>query len=178
MTWRVSRHLKRILRSLRDGATHIERFQQIVVQKPGMRISTDIAIPGRAEAVWAVLTDLPSYQAWNPFIRKLEGALEEGAAWRAELTIDGRLFFTVPTVVTQWVPGRRLAWRGGIPRLMTGAHGFSLTETADGVTLEQSESFSGALVPAVFPMLRTSLTRRFIAMNDALRSEVVRRGGV
>ena len=143
-----------------------------------MQISTHIAITGNADAVWAVLCDLPSYPSWNPFIRKLEGALEDRAAWKAELTLDGRLFFTVPTVVIHWEPGRRLAWRGGIPKLMTGAHSFGLTETADGVTLEQSERFSGPLVPIVFPMLKTALIRRFVAMNEALRSEVMRRGGV
>ena len=53
-----------------------------------------------------------------------------------------------------------------------------MTGTADGVSLEQSESFSGALVPVVFPMLKTPLTRRFAEMNEALRSEVVWRSSV
>ncbi|MCJ2101035.1 SRPBCC domain-containing protein [Methylobacterium sp. E-046] len=140
-----------------------------------MQITTELSIPGHADEVWAVLVDLPAYPRWNPFIRKVDGELAEGAAWKAELTLDGRVFFSVPTVITQLAFGTRLTWRGGLPRLMTGTHSFGVTEASGVVTLEQSEAFSGALVPVVFPLLRSSLTRRFTEMNEALMSEVVRR---
>ena len=140
-----------------------------------MQIITELSISGRADEVWAVLVDLPSYPRWNPFIRKVDGELAEGAAWKADLTIDGRVFFSVPTVITQLAFGTRLTWRGGLPKLMTGTHSFGVLEASGVVTLEQSESFSGALVPVVCPLLRRSLTRRFTEMNEALMSEVVRR---
>ncbi|MCJ2054790.1 SRPBCC domain-containing protein [Methylobacterium sp. J-070] len=140
-----------------------------------MEITTNLTIPGRADEVWAVLVDLVSYPRWNPFIRKVDGELAEGAAWKAELSLDGRVFFNVPTVITELVPGARLTWRGGLPKLMTGTHSFGVTEATGVVTLEQSETFSGALVPVVFPLLRPSLTRRFAEMNEALMAEVVRR---
>ncbi|MCJ2124175.1 SRPBCC domain-containing protein [Methylobacterium sp. J-077] len=140
-----------------------------------MQISTELSIPGRAEEVWAVLIDLPSYPRWNPFIRKVGGKLVEGAAWKAELTVDGRVFLSVPIVITELSHGTRLTWRGGPSKLMTGTHSFGVTEASGVVTLEQSERFSGVLVPVVFPLLRTPLTRRFTEMNEALMSEVVRR---
>ncbi|WP_092045579.1 SRPBCC domain-containing protein [Methylobacterium pseudosasicola] len=140
-----------------------------------MQITTELSIPGRADEVWAVLVDLPSYPRWNPFIRKVDGELAEGAAWKAELTLDGRIFFSVPTVITELTPGTRLTWRGGPPKLMTGTHSFGVTEASGVVTLEQSERFSGALVPVFFPLLKPSLIRRFAEMNRALMSEVVRR---
>lgn len=140
-----------------------------------MQIKTDLSIPGCADEVWAVLVDLPSYPRWNPFIRKVEGSLAQGATWKAELTIDGRVFFNVPTVITELVFGSRLTWCGGLQKLMTGTHSFGVTEVSGVVTLEQSESFSGVLVPVVFSLLKPLLTRRFAEMNEALMSEVVRR---
>ncbi|WP_342167063.1 SRPBCC domain-containing protein [Methylobacterium sp. SD21] len=140
-----------------------------------MQITTELSIPGCADEVWAVLVDLSSYPRWNPFIRKVDGELAEGAAWKAELTLEGRVFFSVPTIITELEYGTRLTWRGGLPRLMTGTHSFGVTEALGVVTLEQVETFSGALVPIILPLLRPLLTRRFVTMNDALMSEVVRR---
>ncbi|MCJ2012675.1 SRPBCC domain-containing protein [Methylobacterium sp. J-076] len=140
-----------------------------------MQITTELSIPGRADEVWRVLVDLPSYPQWNPFIRRVDGELAEGADWNAELTVDGRVFFSVPTIITELEHGTRLTWRGGLPRLMTGTHSFGVTEASGVVTLEQVETFAGALVPVIFPLLKPLLTRRFVAMNEALMSEVVRR---
>ena len=140
-----------------------------------MSVQADVLIPGRTQAVWDVLTDLQSYPRWNPFIRSAEGALRTDARWRLELTLDGRLFFPAPVVVVECVAGKHLAWRGGPPGLMTGLHGFALTETPEGTLLWQSEAFSGLIAQAVLPMLRTVLRQRFVELNEALKAEVSRR---
>ncbi|MDP4006433.1 SRPBCC domain-containing protein [Methylobacterium sp. NEAU K] len=139
--------------------------------------STEIRIPARAGTVWSVLTDLESYPAWNPFIRRAEGQRREGARWRLELTLNGRSFLTVRVQVTRWEPGRRLTWRGGIPvpHLLTGSHDFRITETLDGVRLVQADTFTGLLVPGLFPWLRSRTQARFAEMNEAVRDEVARR---
>lgn len=144
----------------------------------GARISsTEIAIPARAGLVWSVLTDLDSYPAWNPYIRKAEGRLREGARWRLERTLNGRAYRARQVTVTCWEPGRRLAWRGGIPTppLLIGEHEVRIAETADGVRLVQAETVAGLLAPGLFPWLRTRMQARFAAMNEALREEVARR---
>lgn len=144
----------------------------------GGRVSSAaITIPARAGLVWSVLTDLDSYAAWNPYIRKAEGRLREGARWRLERTLNGRAYRARQVTVTCWEPGRRLTWRGGVPvpPLLTGDHDVRITETADGVRLVQSETVAGLLAPGLFPWLRPRLEARFTAMNEALRDEVARR---
>ncbi len=47
---------------------------------PGMVISSDpIEIAAPAQTVWDILTDMPSYSAWNPFCIRAESTLEMGA---------------------------------------------------------------------------------------------------
>lgn len=139
--------------------------------------SLEIAIPARAGLVWSVLTDLDSYPAWNPFIRKAEGQQRAGAHWRLELTLNGRAYRTVRVQVTCWEPGRRLTWRSGLPLppLIVGTHDVRITETRQGVDLVQAETVSGLLAPVLFPWLNSRLQARFAAMSAALRDEVARR---
>ena len=70
----------------------------------GRVTSAELPIPARAGMVWSVLTDLESYPAWNPFIRRAEGQRREGARWRLELTLNGRSYLTVRAQVTCWEP--------------------------------------------------------------------------
>lgn len=139
--------------------------------------STEIAIPARAGLVWSVLTDLESYPAWNPFIRRAEGARRLGARWRLEMTLNGRTYRTLRVQVTCWEPGRRLTWRGGIPRppLLVGTHDVRITESRQGVGLVQAEVFAGLLAPVLLPWLRTRTQAQLAEMNAALRDEVARR---
>lgn len=144
----------------------------------GRVTSAELPIPARAGMVWSVLTDLESYPAWNPFIRRAEGQRREGARWRLELTLNGRSYLTVRAQVTCWEPGRRLTWRGGVPalpHLLTAAHDVRITETRRGVTLVQAETFTGLLAPGLFPWLRARMQARFADMNEAVREEVARR---
>ncbi|MBE7243952.1 MAG: SRPBCC domain-containing protein [Actinomycetospora chiangmaiensis] len=152
------------------------------------RVSSDeVPIPARAGTVWSVLTDLDSYPAWNPFIRKAEGRGRQGARWRLELTLNGRSRLTLQAQVTCWEPGRRLTWRGGlalprpfsahqlVPQLLAGCHDVRIIETRQGVSVVQAGIFAGLLAPGLLPWLRTRTRARFAEMNEALRAEVARR---
>lgn len=139
--------------------------------------SAETPIPARAGMVWSVLTDLESYPAWNPFIRRAEGVRREGARWRLEVSLNGRASRTVRVEVIRWEPGRRLGWRGGVPvrRLLTVAHDARIAETPEGVHLVQAVTVTGLLAPALFPWLRARVQARLAAMNAAVRDEVARR---
>ncbi|MDR1386879.1 MAG: SRPBCC domain-containing protein [Propionibacteriaceae bacterium] len=76
-----------------------------------MSSSTSVVIEASPEEVWAVLTDLPDYQRWNPVIRHIWG----------ELTVGGRVSFDechpggllLPLNVTSRVENAELSWRKG-----------------------------------------------------------------
>ena len=113
-------------------------------------ITTHVTVDSPVEGVWAVLTTLPAYGEWNPFITSASGMLALGE--RLDLTIHppgGR-----PMRFKPWVTAvdehRYVEWlgRAGMPGIFDGRHRCTLTPLSGGRTLlQQSETFSGALIP-------------------------------
>jgi hypothetical protein len=136
-----------------------------------LQLTTSIDIDAPPEAVWAVLSDLPSYPSWNPFIRKASGQLAAGE--RLDLTMQpegGRAMRFRPTVL-EAEPGRELRWLGRLvaPGVFDGEHRFAIEPTAAGSRLTQEERFTGVLVPLLARGLRKRTLPAFEQMNEALK---------
>src|SRR5665647_1463588 len=134
------------------------RFQKTLPRAPHQRrivtiLSTHIEIEAPVERVWAILSDFEAYPTWNPFIRKISGALKVGATLDAELQPPGSRAMRIRPVVQTVEPNRELSWLGrifGIPHLFDGRHAFSIEPlSADSVRFVQQETFTGFLVPLV-----------------------------
>jgi hypothetical protein len=137
----------------------------------------EIEIDAPTDAVWDALADTSRYGDWNPFIRRLEGELREGARLEVEIAPPGGRAMTFrPTVLTA-APGHELRWLGRLlfPGLFDGEHRFEFEPLPGGRTrFVQSERFSGVLVPFVRKGLGKTQAG-FAQMNEALKDEVERR---
>ncbi|MFF1919453.1 SRPBCC family protein [Streptomyces sp. NPDC058221] len=149
-----------------------------------VRLEASIEIEASPDEVWQVLTDLPAYKQWNPFMTSSKvtsdgGRLEVGATLRNVLhDRTGDMVFE-PELLTV-APGRELRWLGkvGPGWIADGEHRFVIERLgAHRVRLTQSESFTGVAVPFVSSQLRSDTLPQFHAMNEALsrRVEQVRR---
>src|SRR5215210_1413979 len=134
-------------------------------------ISHTIDVDAAPEAVWRQLADTGAYADWNPFVRRLEGALEESA--RLEVAIHppgGRAMTFRPTVLAAR-PGPELRWIGhlGMRGIFDGEHSFEI-EPLDGgrSRFTQADRFSGVLVRPFAGSLEKT-RRGFEAMNTALK---------
>jgi hypothetical protein len=133
-------------------------------------LTTHRTLDSPVEDVWQTLTTLSSYHAWNPFITSADGVLALGE--RLDLTIQppgGRAMRFKPWV-TAVRPLQYVEWLGrlGMPGIFDGRHSFTLTSMAGRRTLlQQSETFTGALVPFTGPRLERT-REGFGAMNEAL----------
>ena len=116
-----------------------------------LHLTTKIEIEAAPEAVWAVLSDLPSYPSWNPFIREASGTLAAGEGLDSELRRLGRLVV-----------------RG----VFDGEHRFAIEPTAGGSRLVQEERFTGLLVPFLARGLRRGTLPGFERMNEAVKERV------
>ncbi|RSM74895.1 SRPBCC domain-containing protein [Actinoplanes sp. ATCC 53533] len=133
-----------------------------------------ITIDATPEQVWSVLTDLPAYEEWNPFIVSSSGTVAVGATLTNTMRdATGEMTFT-PTLLAV-TPGRELRWLGklGPGGVFDGEHAF-LIEPVDGgrVRLSQTETFSGVAVPFFRGRLHDQTLPQFRAMNDALARRV------
>lgn len=146
-------------------------------------ITTEIHINAPAQAVWDVLTDVDSYEQWNPFFVAVDvnagHRLEPGTGLVLHTAAHPRLRPLPARVQLREVdPPHRLEWGGGlpIPGLAAGIHRFQLTALPNGAThLCHGEHLSGALIP-VTGYLQCLLRRRYDEINAALaaRAEATR----
>lgn len=138
-----------------------------------VEVRTEREIEADPADVWAVLTDLPRYSEWNPFLVEARGAVDLGARLRITMA-NGGSRTTFRPVITRLEHGRVLEWlgRAGIPGIFDGRHRFELTKHAGGALLVQSERFSGVSVP-LLRNLRTGVAANFTNFNEALRERVL-----
>ncbi len=137
-------------------------------------IRTTIDIEAPPLDVWNVLMDFERYDEWNPFIRSIEGRPTVGEVLEVVLEADGKKPMHVSPRVTDFEMPTRFAWLGsiGFKGIFDGRHHFELVAIDGGTRLVHYEAFSGALVPIVFPTMRTSTTRGFESMNRVLKERV------
>ena len=102
------------------------------------------------DAIWAILTDAPGYQAWDSGVERVEGRIAPGE----KITVvskanPGRAF---PVRVTEFTPGQRMTWSGGMPLgLFKGVRTFTLAPAGDGATrFTMREQYSGPLLPLIW----------------------------
>jgi hypothetical protein len=138
-------------------------------------LRTFVDIDATPERVWQVLTDLPAYPLWNPFVTSAVGAFAVG----------GRLSFGVPPTnlllrtrlrarLLEVTPCRRLRFRlrfarFGIPGLFDSEHTLTITKEGGGVRLWEEAQFRGLLVPLMTRSLNRDRSPAFAAMNAALK---------
>jgi hypothetical protein len=106
-------------------------------------------IEASPEAIWAILTNAAGYPEWDPGVDRIEGRIAPGEKITAFTKLSpGRAF---PAKVTEFVPGRKMTWTGGMPLgLFKGERTFTLAPQSNGATeFTLREEFSGPLLPLI-----------------------------
>ena len=141
-------------------------------------LTTFVDIDATPEHLWQVLTDLPAYAEWNPFVTEAAGAVVEGE--RLSVSVPPVNAFVPsklrPTVV-EVEPLRRLRlWsrldRLALPGLFHVELTWTITEHDGGVRLWEQDRFGGLLAPLLVRSLNRRRLTSFNAMNAALKQRV------
>jgi hypothetical protein len=110
-------------------------------------------IAAQPAAVWSVLTDASGYADWDSGVVRVEGRIAPGEKIRIVSELDPNRAH--PVKVTEFEPGRRMSWTGGMPLgLFKGVRRFELTPDGDGrTTFRMREEFTGPMLPLIWRSL-------------------------
>ncbi len=111
--------------------------------------SATTTIDASPESIWTILTDAPGYPRWEPNVDRIEGHIGLGEKITAYTKLSpGRAF---PVTVTEFVPGQKMTWSGGMPLgLFKGERTFTIEPQGNGrVEFTVREVFSGPLLPLI-----------------------------
>lgn len=125
-------------------------------------------IEASPETIWAVLTDAASYPEWDPSVERIEGRIASGEKVTAYTKLaPGRAF---PATVSEFVPGRRMAWSSGMPLgLFKGERTFTLTPQGNSTEFTLREEFRGPLL-SLFGRSIPDMTSTFEQFAAGLKS--------
>lgn len=106
-------------------------------------------IQASPETIWAILTDAPAYSDWDSGVEKVEGRIAPGEKLKVTSKANpGRAF---PLRVTEFEPGQRMTWTGGMPLgLFKGVRTFTLSPQGSGTTFNMREEYTGPLLPMIW----------------------------
>ncbi len=130
-----------------------------------------IEIDAPAEIVWEVITDLPRYGEWNPFVRECESTLEVGAPIVMRVQIFSSFSQVQTEIVKAHEPGTHLCY--GLAPQPLGAleslRGHDVTPLGDArCQYRSSFELRGWLSPLVQTLLGRRLDAGFASMTDAI----------
>ena len=137
-------------------------------------IRTEIIINSSNERVYEILTDLPSYASWNPFIIHSEGVVKVGNTLKNSMKNGNKTSVFKPKVLKA-EKGKSFEWLGSlfIKGLFDGHHYFHIQKiNANQINLIHGEKFSGILSGMIFRKIGDDTRKNFIKMNRALKSLV------
>ena len=117
-------------------------------------IYTEKEIEAPPETVWEVLTDLDSYEDWNPHFTSASanGELEEGSSVDVLINPSGTSSMNATVDIKSFEPERELVWEGTlfVSLIFNGVHTFELEPIGDDRTrFVNRENLSGLVVPFV-----------------------------
>ncbi len=106
-------------------------------------VHTEIVIPAPPAEVWAVLTDAPRYEEWNPVLVRVEGAYREGAELTNLVREPSGKESVMTSTVIRMTDERELNQFGGIRGLLTFDHQWLLEPVDGGTRVIQHEEYRG-----------------------------------
>ncbi len=132
-------------------------------------------IQASPDAIWAILTDAAGYTTWDSGVERVGGRIALGE----KITVvskanPGRAF---PVKVTEFSPGRRMVWSGGMPLgLFKGVRTFTLAGAGDSATrFTVREEYTGPLLSLMWRSM-PDLGPSFQQFATGLKSRAEGRG--
>lgn len=136
-------------------------------------IEEGLEIEAPIDAVWQVITDLPSYGQWNPFVVSCRSTLAVGDPIDMRVRIFSWLAQPQREFIQDHIPGQRLCYGldGGKLGAVISRRCHEVEAIAPGRTRYRSRfALSGWMAPVTRFLLGRRLTRGFRSMTAGIRN--------
>ena len=107
-------------------------------------------ISAAPDTIWAILTDGAAFPSWDSGVDRVEGRIAPGETIKVSVKANpGRTF---PVKVTEFKPGQRMVWSGGMPLgLFKGVRTYTLSPQGNGTTtFTMREEYTGPMLPMIW----------------------------
>lgn len=134
-----------------------------------IRHELELAAP--AAVVWQVITDLPAYPEWNPFVVACESSLHPGDPILMRVRVFASFAQAQRETILEHESGERLCYglEGGALGALASRRCHRVISAGPGRTRYESDfELSGWLAPFVRALLGSRLQRGFDSMAEAL----------
>ena len=136
------------------------------------RIEHDLEVDAACETVWEVITDLPRYSEWNPFVASCQSTLEPGDPIHMRVHIFRAFAQPQTETIFEHVPGRRVCY--GVEknslRALWSHRCHSVEAAEDGRARYRSRfELSGWLAPVVRWLFGSRMRRGFDEMSIGIK---------
>ena len=101
------------------------------------------------DAIWGILTDAQAYSQWESGVVRVEGRIAPGE--KMKVVSEANLSRAFPVRVTEFEPGRRMVWSGGMPLgLFRGVRKFTLEPAGTATSFTMREEYTGPFLPLIW----------------------------
>jgi hypothetical protein len=137
---------------------------------------TELIIPAKPDDVWDVLTNIATFPDWNPQIFKIKGKFELGKSITAHVYApDGSgKRYAFKGKVTDFEKGKKLAWKGGVPGILSGYHYWELVDLGTETKVIQGEKFYGIFTIFLSQARVDSMKTSYEEANVGLKEYVLK----
>jgi hypothetical protein len=134
------------------------------------RVQYRVGVAAPASAVWAVISDLESWGAWNPLYVEAEGQMSIGSLLMLKRMLDGKGERQEVRIV-DWVPNAQLVWARSIAPFARSLGYLEIEALSErGCILAAGEIFDGAVGEAIGKRSRRSLGAALQALCEAAKA--------
>lgn len=136
-----------------------------------LKIESRIGVQTPADLIWAMVSDVRGWPAWNPLYPKAEGEVQFGAKLTFEVAIPGEAPRPINATVLDWTPNEQIIWNtrmmGGLLRTTRYIEIESLG--ASNCIFSNGEFFEGPLMRLIGRKQRRAIKAGFTLFCETVR---------
>jgi hypothetical protein len=136
-----------------------------------LKLENRLGVQAPAEVIWPIMSDLATWQEWNPLYPKAAGIIRIGEILTLDLALPGQPVQTIQPRVLDWAPLDHIHWQLKLLRgLVTSVRYLEIEIMGDASCIvSNGELFTGPLSFLVRSQ-RRAIRQGFDAMGEAIKT--------